>query len=32
MCRRIARSARYQCVIAFARSADDPAPLIAHGS
>jgi XTP/dITP diphosphohydrolase len=26
------RSARYQCVIAFARSADDPAPLIAHGS
>jgi XTP/dITP diphosphohydrolase len=26
------RSARYQCVIAFARSADDPTPLIAHGS
>jgi XTP/dITP diphosphohydrolase len=26
------RSARYQCVIAFVRSADDPAPLIAHGS
>lgn len=26
------RSARYQCVIAFARSADDPAPLIAHGA
>jgi XTP/dITP diphosphohydrolase len=26
------RTARYQCVIAFARSADDPAPLIAHGS
>ena len=25
------RTARYQCVIAFARSADDPAPLIAHG-
>ena len=26
------RSARYQCVIAFVRSADDPAPLIAYGS
>jgi XTP/dITP diphosphohydrolase len=26
------RAARYQCVIAFARSADDPAPLIAQGS
>lgn len=26
------RSARYQCVIAFVRGADDPAPLIAHGS
>ena len=26
------RSARYQCVIAFVRSADDPAPLVAHGS
>jgi XTP/dITP diphosphohydrolase len=26
------RAARYQCVIAFVRSADDPAPLIAHGS
>jgi XTP/dITP diphosphohydrolase len=26
------RSARYQCVIAFVRNADDPAPLIAHGS
>jgi XTP/dITP diphosphohydrolase len=26
------RSARYQCVIAFVRSADDAAPLIAHGS
>ena len=26
------RSARYQCVIAFVQSADDPAPLIAHGS
>jgi XTP/dITP diphosphohydrolase len=26
------RSARYQCVIAFARSAEDPEPLIAHGS
>jgi XTP/dITP diphosphohydrolase len=26
------RSARYQCVIAFARSADDPSPLLAHGT
>jgi XTP/dITP diphosphohydrolase len=26
------RSARYRCVIAFARSAGEPAPLIAHGS
>jgi XTP/dITP diphosphohydrolase len=26
------RSARYQCVIVFARSGDDPAPLIAYGS
>lgn len=26
------RSARYQCVIAFVRSTDDPQPLIAHGS
>jgi XTP/dITP diphosphohydrolase len=26
------RSARYRCVIAFARSADDPAPLIAQGA
>lgn len=26
------RSGRYQCVIAFVRSAGDPAPLIAHGS
>jgi XTP/dITP diphosphohydrolase len=26
------RSARYQCVIVFVRSADDPAPLIAHGT
>jgi XTP/dITP diphosphohydrolase len=26
------RSARYQCVIAFARSADDASPLIAHGT
>lgn len=26
------RSARYQCVIAFARTADDPSPLIAHGT
>ena len=26
------RSARYQCVIVFVRRADDPAPLIAHGS
>jgi XTP/dITP diphosphohydrolase len=26
------RSARYQCVIAFARSADDPSPLIACGT
>jgi XTP/dITP diphosphohydrolase len=26
------RGARYRCVIAFARSADDPAPLIAEGS
>jgi XTP/dITP diphosphohydrolase len=26
------RSGRYQCVIAFVRSADDPAPLLAHGS
>jgi XTP/dITP diphosphohydrolase len=26
------RSARYQCVIAFANTADDPAPLIAHGT
>ncbi len=27
-----ARSARYQCVIAFVRAAADPAPLIAHGT
>jgi XTP/dITP diphosphohydrolase len=26
------RTARYQCVIAFVRNADDPAPLIAQGS
>jgi XTP/dITP diphosphohydrolase len=26
------RTARYQCVIAFARSSDDPAPLIAQGT
>ena len=26
------RTARYQCVIAFASIADDPAPLIAHGT
>ena len=26
------RTARYQCVIAFVRSPDDPAPLVAHGS
>ncbi|MEJ0037221.1 MAG: RdgB/HAM1 family non-canonical purine NTP pyrophosphatase [Gammaproteobacteria bacterium] len=26
------RGARYQCVIAFVRGADDPEPLIAHGS
>ena len=26
------RSARYQCVIVFRRHADDPVPLIAHGS
>jgi XTP/dITP diphosphohydrolase len=26
------RTARYQCVIAFVRSADDPAPLIARGT
>ena len=26
------RTARYQCVIAFMRTADDNAPLIAHGS
>lgn len=26
------RSARYQCVIAFVRGADDRSPLIAHGS
>jgi XTP/dITP diphosphohydrolase len=26
------RSARYQCVIAFARSAEDAAPLLAYGS
>jgi XTP/dITP diphosphohydrolase len=26
------RTARYQCVIAFASTADDPAPLIAHGT
>jgi len=26
------RSARYQCIIAFARNAEDPAPLIAQGS
>ena len=26
------RSARYQCVIAFARTADDPSPLIACGT
>lgn len=27
-----ARSARYQCVIAFLRHADDPMPLISHGT
>jgi len=26
------RTARYQCVIAFASTADDPAPLVAHGT
>lgn len=26
------RTARYRCVIAFARSSDDPAPLIAQGT
>jgi XTP/dITP diphosphohydrolase len=26
------RSARYQCVIVFVRDADDPAPVIAHGT
>src|SRR5262249_44574721 len=26
------RTARYQCVIALVASADDPAPLVAHGS
>ena len=26
------RSARYQCVIAFVRTAGDPSPLIAHGT
>lgn len=26
------RTARYQCVIAFVRAADDASPLIAHGS
>jgi XTP/dITP diphosphohydrolase len=26
-----ARAARYRCVIAFVRDADDPAPLLAHG-
>ncbi len=26
------RSARYRCVIAFARSAEDPAPLLAQGA
>jgi XTP/dITP diphosphohydrolase len=26
------RSARYQCVVAWVRAADDPAPLIAHGT
>ncbi|MEJ1966146.1 MAG: RdgB/HAM1 family non-canonical purine NTP pyrophosphatase [Gammaproteobacteria bacterium] len=26
------RSARYQCVIAFARTGDDPSPVIAHGT
>jgi XTP/dITP diphosphohydrolase len=26
------RSARYQCVMAWVRTADDPAPLIAHGA
>jgi XTP/dITP diphosphohydrolase len=27
-----ARTARYRCVIAYVRFADDPAPLFAHGS
>lgn len=27
-----ARTARYRCVIAFVKSADDPAPLLAEGS
>ncbi|MBS0579367.1 MAG: RdgB/HAM1 family non-canonical purine NTP pyrophosphatase [Proteobacteria bacterium] len=27
-----ARGARYQCVIVFLRAADDPAPLVAHGT
>jgi XTP/dITP diphosphohydrolase len=26
------RSARYQCVVAWVRAAEDPAPLIAHGT
>lgn len=26
------RTARYRCVIAFVATADDPAPLVAHGS
>ena len=26
------RTARYQCVIAFVRTADDPSPLLAHGT
>jgi XTP/dITP diphosphohydrolase len=26
------RSARYQCVVAWVRTAEDPAPLIAHGT
>jgi XTP/dITP diphosphohydrolase len=26
------RTARYRCVLAFVRTADDPAPLLAHGS
>jgi XTP/dITP diphosphohydrolase len=26
------RSARYRCVIAYVRSADDPAPLLARGT